>query len=293
MKHALLISAFCLWCLSGHAQNDAFAAFHAGDYRTAIKRYQANIAQKATQYDWYMLALSYQKADSLPQAKREFEKVVNASEKDLMGDGRRMEACDALARLYQGEKNYEEALYYFQLFRSIFEKAVFNDVNRTRIRFFNADNQAKCFAPLGKTDSAIRVLTPYMFYPYKALDQLGIAWQGSGDQQDSLKHDTVSRFYLSLLQKRYSKAQIKTEFQKSEQGFTFIEYRSAPDAHGVIWENMKCTIRIYDTDIVVIQEDFGDMAAKLLKEVDQPYYTKAYQLEQFRQLPICRMVRNL
>jgi len=296
MKQFSLVLFLHILAITGYAQvnsaNDAFSKYHSGDYQSAIKLYRAKLARKVTMYDQFMLGLCYIELDSTALAKQEFEKVIASKDEHFL-DNIKVDCCARVAKLYLNEKDYRKALYYYQLYAAIFEKAKFADVNWARFHFFNANDQARCYTALGLTDSAIMVMTPYMFYTYKALTQLMFVSPNYSNPKDSLQHDSVSRFYISLLQKRYSNRRIKAEFEKAERSFMFAEDRRPVDQYGFIWENIKCSVDIYGVHVVFLEQGIGDKEEKLLKEIQTPFYTKAYQLEQFHQLPVCQMVRAL
>jgi|GEM_PF-6866888 len=297
MKKLCLILLLLVCTITGFAQvnslGDAFSKFHSGDYQSAIKLYREKIAKKATLYDVYMLGMSYYKADSIAQAEQQFKKIILGKDDEMSPEDIKTEACDRLAGLYLKEKNYTQALYYYRLYVAIFEKARFDDVNWARFHFFNVNDQARCYNALGLTDSAIRVMTPYMFYTYKALNQMMIVGPNYTNLKDSLQHDSISRFYLALLQSRYTNKQIKAEFQKAEQSFMFIEERKPIGTKGFWSEDIKCSINVYNTNVVFMEIGIADEKEKLLKEIQEPRYTKAYQLDYFRKLPVYRMVMDL
>lgn len=296
MKQFSLVILFCVLAVAGFAQvhsaNDAFSKYQSGDYLSAIKLYQSMIAHKATLYGQFMLAMCYEKADSAVQAKLAYEKVAcNTTNNNPFDEDSKVGACGTLTRIYLHEKNYRQALNYYRLLASIFDKARFDDVNRARFHFFNANDQAKCDTALEMPDSAITILTPYMFYSYKVLHQMMV--EVPHDVKDSLQHDSISRFYLALLQRKYTNKQIKAEFQKAEENFTFTEDRRPADNNDFLWEYLKCSIDIYGAHVVVVDTGLGNTAERFFKDIQIPFYTKAYQLEQFRQLLICRLVRAL
>jgi hypothetical protein len=297
MKKVFLIVLLFILSMSGYAQkritDEAYSKYYSGEYLEAIKLYRVRVVQNATLHDRFMLGMCYIKTDSAVQAKLELEKVIGTNDNIQFYENLKVQACDALAKFYLQKKDYRQALYYYQLYATIFEKARFDDVNKARFHFFSANDQALCYAGLGLIDSAITVMTPYMFYTYKTITNMMLAFPHYSNPKDSLQHDSVSRFYVSLLQKHYRNKRIKAEFKKAEQSFTFTETRRPGGGADFVWENIKCSVDIYGIHIIFFEREVGDRKEKLLKEIQTLYYTRAYQLEQFRQLPIFKMVRDL
>ena len=294
MKRLFLILFSCFLATISHPQvvpEDAFSKLRSGDYKAAIRIYREKIAQKPMGQDIFMLGECYLKTDSIEQAKQQFEKILAG--KATYFDDFETESCKNLADIYKKQKNYRKALYYYQLYPVLFIRHDSGDGNRLRFNFLNSNEQAKCYMGLGLIDSAVKVMTPYMFCTHKDLNSSNMAGSNYHNLEDSLKHDTVCRFYVSLLQKQYSNQSIKTEFKKAEQSFLLTEDRRAPDKNGIMQEDIHCSINIYGKHVVYFHYGTWTKEDVLLKEIQKPFYTKAYQLQQFRQLLICRLVRDL
>src|SRR5476651_592817 len=61
--------------------DSAFANFHRGNYIGAIVSYKKVVARDHYGFEMELLALSYLKADSIPQAKEMFEKTISLNSK--------------------------------------------------------------------------------------------------------------------------------------------------------------------------------------------------------------------
>jgi tetratricopeptide (TPR) repeat protein len=298
MKNIFLILLLFLLSLNSYAQkkkiaDKAFSKYHSGEYQEAIKLYRAKVNQNADLHDRFMLGMCYIKTDSAEQAELAFEKIIGTSGDNQYFEDLKVQACDELAKFYLQRKDYRQALNYYQLYATTFEKARFDDVNYARFHFLGANDQAQCYAGLRLIDSAITVMTPYMFYNYRVLTKWMFVPPNYRNPKDSLLHDSVSRFYVSLLQKRYKNKRIKAEFKKAEQSFTFTETRRPGGGKDFVWENIKCSMDIYGLHIVFLEREIGNKQEQLLKDIQDPYYTRAYQLEQFLHLPLFKMVRDL
>jgi tetratricopeptide (TPR) repeat protein len=295
VKQFLLILLLLIFTKSGYAQapvtNDAFSAYQLGNYKFAIERYQKRIAQNSMPYDMYMLAMCYIKTDSVPRAKQELEKLITFNDK--YSEHINVEGCNQLAGIYLKEKNYRKALDYYKLYALMFKNAKFNDINWFRFNFFNAGIEARCYDALGLADSAIMVMTPYMFNTHDALNRFMFVVEGDHDLADSLPHDSLSLFYVSLLQKRYTNKSIKAEFKRAEKNIVFIKKRSSMNQYGDITESMQCATDIYGKHLIFAESSIADDKDDLQKETATPFYTQKYQLKRFHNLPVCRMVRDL
>jgi hypothetical protein len=265
-----------------------------GNYPSALKIFRKINDQEARLSYLSMIRQCYVKTDSMEQVRQVDREIIafKDDKHDLFSKSIKVDACDELAKYCLKENDYKMALYYEKLYAAEFVEARFNDANLLRFHFFNANEQAHCFAAMGQIDSAIMVMTPYMFCNYNNLNQNMFVPENYHDPVDSLKHDTVCRFYVSLLRQQFSKKEIKAEFAKAENTFGFLEKKHDPDI-GYLWEEITCSIDIYGQHFIIYQKGIGDQSEKLLKEISKPEYIKQYQLKRFHDLPVCRMVREL
>jgi len=200
--------------------DSAFANFHRGNYIDAIRLYKKVVAQDPYGFAMEQLALCYLKADSISQAKDMFEKTIRLNSK--IPDAA-YHASHELADLYYKEKDYKKAIDYIQLNSAIWEKARFPVVNTFSFNYQKAVDLSNCYNELKQPDSAIAVLTPYVFSNYLMLTHRISLDPEPIDSRDSLKHDSICRAYLSLLLQRHTAKNIKQELKNADAGFHYAE----------------------------------------------------------------------
>jgi tetratricopeptide (TPR) repeat protein len=290
---AALISSLFLIIKAGYAQSlpEAFVKYQSGDYQSAIKLYREQMPYSSSLHDVYMLGLCYEKADSLIQAKHQYETIIESPINYYKSI--KVESCSRLANMYIKEKIYGKALEYYKLYAAMFEQARFNDINWKRQRFVNASNQGRCYAALGLIDSAIKVMTPHMYVSHEAINRMLFGIKGENSIKDSVMHDSICRSYVRLLQKKYSNKRLKAELQNAEKHFVFKETREYKQDSKFLWEQVKCTTNVFNIPITVIDFFIGGDTKSLLPELQKPPYTKQYQLDQFKSLLVCRLIRAL
>jgi tetratricopeptide (TPR) repeat protein len=290
---ALLISSLFLLIKAGYGQSlpEAFLKYQSGDYQSAIKLYREQMPFSSSLHNVYMLGLCYEKADSLIQAKHQYETIIESPIKYY--ESIKVESCSRLANMYIKEKNYGKALEYYKLYAAMFQQARFNDINWKRQHFVNASNQGRCYAALGLIDSAIKVMTPHMYVSHEAINRMLFGFKGENSIKDSVMHDSICRSYVRLLQKKYSNKRLKAELQNAEKHFVFKETREYKQDSKFLWEQVKCTTNIFNTPVTVAEFGVGNNTDILLPELQEPPYTKQYQLDQFKSLLVCRLIRDL
>ncbi len=297
MKKLLLllfiVSFFITGIVKSQPADAAYAKYQSGDYLSAIKLYKEEIARLPAPHRIRLLGICYLMLDSISQAKHQFETVVDGGNNNKFNDYIKLDCCLRLGDIYQMEKKYREALIYYKKHESLLHTVRIDDFNRTRYYFINAYDQGKCYSALMLTDSAIITITPHIFTPHQALDISGVIFKANINWKDSLLHDTVCRYYVSLLKTQYPIKRIKAELKKAEHDFVFNENRHTDKSSNFLWEEVQCSTAMFGIPVLLASFGVGNRPDLLLEELKKPQYTKVYQLDRFRQLLVCRLIRNL
>jgi len=269
----------------------AFDNYQHGNYSQAIKLYKKAIAERQDTYYMELLALCYAKTDSVKQEKNVLE--MAATIPDRTGDATSAECCQMLADIYFKEKNYRKALNLYNLYNVKFNNDSLPDINFYEFNFDNENAKSKCFEGLNMIDSAVNVLTPYIFCNANALRQsIGFFLKPPKNTADSLKLDSVCTRYLMLLQHLHSNSNIKAQLQKTDNNFFYIETLEYLN-NDFVFKEVSWLLVFYNIKVKVTISGTGNVSKKLFAETRTPFYTRAYQLQNFRQLPICKMIRAL
>jgi hypothetical protein len=268
----------------------AFTYFHSNNYTCAIPLYKKAISEKKDTYFMKMLALCYAKTDSVEQEKSVLEMATKMAP-DLLMNGA---FCSAtLADLYLKEKDYQKALYYYDLYAVKMKYDRMPDRNMHAYYLYLENDRSKCFEGLNMIDSAVAILTPYVFCTYKDLQALIYIPNDPQMKVDSLKHDSLCTRYLSLLVKLHSEKNVKAEYKKAESSFYYYETKTSLQ-NGYIKKAAICGFTFYD--IPIIYNSYAEEYDPKEKQIPEPQifvFGRTYQLKAFRNLPLCRMIRAL
>lgn len=299
MKFLAVFLFVTLWCSCAFAKgsnfiDSAFYNFQHKNYPRAIQLYKQLIAKTHYTYQMEMLAMCYAQMDSVDQEKRILEDVIGVPEKNQFDYDKSVTCCRTLADLYLKEKNYKKALVLYNLYGLKWKKARFDDVNMLEFNLDKENARSKCFEGLNMTDSAANILTPYIFCTYKSLRwaMRGFSLKDPANLKDSLKQDSVCARYLSLLRRLHSNREIKAALAIAEESFYYTENRKYT-RDDYLWIDLTCGFKFYDTDDIYMTRGMGNKAEHILPEIQTPFYTREYQLQRFRELPLCRMIAAL
>ncbi|MBW4889704.1 hypothetical protein KXQ82_08250 [Mucilaginibacter sp. HMF5004] len=277
----------------------AFSAFHNGHYSQAINLYHQLIASEKklryhSSYSELMLSTCYTRLDSLEQAKKILTQIVSP-EKPVTGYDLSLQenARGNLAEIYLKEKNFRKALYYYAMHDGAWSHAHFSDINQFEVNYYRAIALSKCYEGLKLKDSAVVVLTPYIFSTYRQLGYLFKFFPEPVNLKDSLKHDSVCMRYLTLLKHQYSNKNIKKELKKAEGSYQYIEDLKPTKNDSTYFEkSLTCKIQFYGSTITVAN---GSVLLRKneLESKKNFFFTKEQMLQQFRRLPLYRLITEL
>ncbi len=281
--------------------DSASNVYYHGNYKLGLVLYKEElkklpIAKKTVGQNiflkgFYMKLLgdTYLKMDSLTQAKEILEQLMK-----LETDASMQEQCRTeLADLYFKEKDYRKAIYYYAMHDGAWSHAHFDDVNQFEVNYYRAIALSKCYEGLNFKDSAIVVLTPYVFSSYRQLGYLFKWVREPVNIKDSLKHDSVCMRYLTLLKQRYSNSNIKNELKKAEASYEYIEETKATKSDSVYFDkSLICKTQFYGLNITVAE---GSVFLKRsdLELKKNYFFTKEQMLQRFRDLPLYKMITAL
>ncbi|HTH82273.1 MAG TPA: hypothetical protein VL490_05040 [Mucilaginibacter sp.] len=274
--------------------DSAFYYFHHANYPRAIKAYKELIAKTHYSYQMEMLALCYERTDSVEQEKAILEKAINA--KDGLSMGITARCSWTLADIYLREKNYQKALSLYDVYEEKFKHSRMPDINRLAHNLDRENARSKCFEALNMTDSAVNILTPYIFCTYRNLRHLFSFFDPNdpANLRDSLHHDSVCARYLTLLKKLHNNRDIKAALKKADADFVYKESLEYSQNDNFLTKNVNCSFYFYGIKINYCDFGESDLKEKLLAETSQnPVFTKAYHLEKLRQLPLYKMIMAL
>ena len=239
----------------------AFTNFKTGNYQLAAKLYKQLLVKENYKYPYpmEMLGSCSIRMDSIQAAKDILEKAMNTN---YSLPEIQVHCCHDLADIYFKEGNYSKAKSLYYLYARMWEKARFDDVNKFAFKYHNAISISKCYENLKLIDSAVNVLTPYIFSTYLNISSKMFRFgQTKEDFQDSLKHDSVCVRYLSLLKRIHTNKSIKAELKKAEEGLSFIEkQRILPNDTTTIEKIAVCEINFYH--ILIPYTEFGVLLKK-------------------------------
>jgi hypothetical protein len=270
--------------------DSAFYNFRHANYHHAIQLYKIMIAKTHYTYDNQLLALCYARMDSTEQEKRTLEIVINSPPDP---SGIVAGCCGTLADLYLKEKGYSKALFYYNLYGVNMKYDRMPDKNMLAYNLGKENARSECFEGLKMIDSAVDILTPYIFCTYKDLRDINRRYNNPENIADSLKNDSICKRYLTLLENLHTKGNIKAELMKADSGFYYNE-KLKNELNDYLEKDVTCGFTFYGTDIIYTTFGLADTPKeKLIAETQTPFYTKAYQLQSFRQLPLCKMIRAL
>jgi tetratricopeptide (TPR) repeat protein len=119
-----------------------------------------------------------------------------------------------LADIYISEKKYDTALINLKIAESKYPLFSICNAGRFEEKYLLNYQFAQCYAGLGQLDSAISVLTPNMFVKQKDV------------YIDSLEYETINKFYLKIITKKYSKAELKTKLNKAINEVVYIKQKN-------------------------------------------------------------------
>ena len=120
-------------------------------------------------------------------------------------------ACLKIGDIFLAAVDYSKALAYYDSSTSYYRTKVLR-MSRHRFREGNIETiykKAICFDKLNRLDTAINILTPYIFIDF---DNYII---------ESTNPVNIVDFYLTLLRKKYNKKQIRNEFKQAMNGITY------------------------------------------------------------------------
>ncbi|MBX7155439.1 MAG: hypothetical protein U0Y96_03095 [Candidatus Kapaibacterium sp.] len=171
-----------------------------------VEEYFVRTGKKPFSRDYYNLGECYAKLGAEANAIRYFRYCIadsNKTKQHRIFSYPERNACISLSEIYYNNHNYDSALYYLRLaerqfkYRTIFGgEGSLEDTVSILVKF------AKNFEQLNQLDSAIMYLAPVAF---KYMNYIAKGFIGNDTQFDS-----IPRYYISLLRKRYSKAELKT-----------------------------------------------------------------------------------
>ena len=119
--------------------------------------------------------------------------------------------CITIGDIFLSANDYRNALAYYDSSTSYYRTKVAR-MSRHKFKEGNLETIYKksiCFDKLNRIDTAISILTPYVFI------------SNEDDIIDSSEIENIVDYYISLLKRKYTNKQIKMEFTKAMKGLFF------------------------------------------------------------------------
>lgn len=152
-----------------------------------------------------------------------------------------------------------------------------------------AVKQRRCYERLGLIDSAINMLTPFIFYH----DRFFMIYQHYNPSEEiysSSGYNKVVGEYLSLLRKKYTDEEIKTELEKAKQSFYCDDSMSLEaDSLGVKYRTIDCGFQFLNTEMEYFNYKIPERPSG--SSLANP--SKSKELQYFTESPLYGMIRDL
>jgi hypothetical protein len=159
--------------------------------------------------------------------------------------------------------------------------------------FSLAVKQGRCYEKLGLIDSSINVLTPFMFY-HDRIFMIHQHYNPSEEIYSSSGYNKVVGEYLSLLRKKYTDEEIKTELEKAKQSFYCDDSMSLEaDSLGVKYRTVDCNFQFFDTKVKYLKFKIPDKIPKRPDKSSYDILPKGKPFQDFTETPLYGMIRDL
>lgn len=285
--------------------DSAFANYQKGNYKLAAQLYQKgmDLDKGHFHYEAVFLVLCYQRLGEMEHLKDVLQKEVDSKPVSY----RQKNFCMQLANIYLNEKNYRRALNLYNLYDTKWTHVLnLPDQNRFLLAYNKMLSISKCYDGLNLTDSAVNVLTPYVFINHSALQSYIWAPRKVLTRQDSLSYDTICVGYLSLLKKLHTNKEIKAELKKADKSFYFTENWFLKDGKtpgkpqqvrdtAFLWRNTKSGFKFYNVEVLYSDGSLGNNKKDLLPYIakERKYDNMDFILNKLRTSPLYKMIADL
>lgn len=221
----------------------AFGFYRNGQFDSAAFYYE-QILQKplgrSSSYFYAQLGDCYYQLGQLEKAKENYILCVSDTFKTHFFSIKR-DCVKNLVDLLLAEKEYEKALGYLRKAESelphfrICSNGEFGKETMLSYKF------AQCFAGIGQLDSAMNYLTPYMFSEPYGMDSLG--------------YIEIVEFYIIILKKKYSDAELKLELKNAIKQMYYKKEKDEewePLSPGEEFYNVLCYFTFYGQKVLLV-----------------------------------------
>jgi hypothetical protein len=230
-------------------------------------------------YYYSLFASTYSRENKHSDVKRTYETAIQCPLKNNL---QRAFYFD-LALIYISDGQFRKALDLFVLFESTKYKVMRqHNTFQHAGNFTLANKRSLCYQGLGKIDSAIYELSPYMFFKHTYFEGF----------YDSLSYDTIIKNYLSLLRSRYSAIELQSELNRAEKNFYFHDSSdNKPDRLETTLHKIICGFPFLEYQIKYL-----DNGLYVDEQKKMPYpanFNRDYQFKYFKKTPLYAMIKKL
>jgi len=219
-----------------------------------------------TAYITYRIGMSLLKNEDTLQAKEYLSKSL------LTSEPLEYESCDACGKIgdiYFAQHNYSSALKYYDSITIKYSGFPYDpcQYKGLTIKFL----KSLCLDKLGYTDSAISILTPYMF---------------EAEGYRTLNYEKMVDAFIAMLRKVYPDSKIKNELKAGLKGIVY-KIDNSPRAGE---KDVECFMNFFSKKVILV----GAGISKTIPGAEIPsFFQKPFAIRQLKSSPAYKSIMSL
>jgi len=181
-------------------------------------------------------------------------------------------ASERIGDYYKSKQDYLRAIAYYDSADTKYRDVIANAGNYYTDFIPRRYKLSQCYLEIKNINQAILILTPYIF-----------------EHQAASYFDTsMTAYYVTTLNLKYSKAEIKNELKRSLDSLKYkSSIRWATDSSAKFM-NVDCTLKIFDTEL-----ELAGFETLIKNEDELPLFTtKVFFINKFKELEIYKRLQN-